>query len=185
VSGCTIGGIGIGADKREEGAWMKQAINACKDDGIRVSTTPCHGPMDILRLVMHGVDVVDTDYPITLARQGKALRFILNDSTVGRAAGSRPASSSCVEPCAPILNLRDKRFADDERPLGDPAEVGQGMKESLSDDDDDDDQSAQGASSRADYGPKDEDLLSVKVATEMPPDTFVPAESLSPPPSAD
>jgi len=115
VGGFVIGGLETGELNETRYAMIEAVVGQLPDEKPRVMSG-LGSPEEVLECVERGVDLFESPYPHTVTQHGFASVYPLNPETkamdTDSSASSAPASSSASK-----INLRDKIYEKDQRPL--------------------------------------------------------------------
>ncbi len=100
-----LGGLGLGESPSEREAAVAASVEALPPSLVRLAACG-GGPLEMLRLIQGGVDVIDSDYPKVLTHFGYVASFALlpEDPVVVAGSSSEPVGT-CLSPLLWVLLL--------------------------------------------------------------------------------
>lgn len=113
VAGFVLCGLGLGETRRQRLESIEAAVSALPEDGVRV-LAGVGDPMSVLEAVAAGVDVIDTDWPETLASMGHALTMRLpGDDERAAAAAAKAGTTGTGWASRPLAELPTVEASDE------------------------------------------------------------------------
>jgi len=106
----------LGETEEERRALIAEVMSLLPQDKPRLMAVP-GGPEEVLQCVELGIDLINSAYPYTMAELGYALTFILDFTDGTKEEEEKDREHEFFAREVMTMNLRDKRYALDTRPI--------------------------------------------------------------------
>ena len=111
VDGFVLGGLDLGESPVQRAELLRTSLSALPEGKPRI-IVQSGGPMEALQTIRMGVDVVVSGYPAMVTQMSLASSFWIDD-----AGGERENSGNDAGRNPVTLDVRDRQFVEDTRPL--------------------------------------------------------------------